>query len=275
MAKSTWWLLACLWSALVFAPGRAAAAVELEVAGQTATARVELGGVEAEFILTFDQVQGLTPAALGLSAELVSLTDPALLARLPAGGLTSIPAALPLLITVEPPAGGSFSLANTVRIEVHTHALPYTAGSHFRLFRAPLGGSFSDITDEVAPGSVRTRGTSGGFSQFLVLLDLRPTSGVVQAKFDALQARAAQAPLPLRTSLLDRLLAARSAANAGQYAAAIAALDEFRAVVSANAGSSLGNTWNPSQRSANLAGDLLAGAATLRFSIGYRRDYGD
>ncbi len=255
--------------------GRAEAAVEIEVAGNTATAQIALGTAEAEFILTFDAVDGLNASNLGLSAQRVSLTDPLLLARLPDSSLASIPASLPLLITVEPPAGSTFALRNTVRVEVHTHALPYVAGSHFRLFKAPLGGSFVDITDEVAPGSVRTRGTTGGFSQFLVLVDLRPTGSVVDAKFTALQARTEDAPSLLRGSLLERLAAARSATSSGDYAAAIAALDDFRALVSSHAGSTLGNQWTPSVRAGNVAGDLLAAAASLRFSIGYLRDYGN
>lgn len=253
----------------------ALAGVSVQVAGQSATAEITLGGVEAELILNFTDVDQLQADTLGISAELVSLSNPALLARLPSPTLASIPAALPLLVTIEPPAGSGFALRGTVRVEIHTHALPYTAGSHFRLFKAPLGGQFVDITDEVAPGSVRTRGTTGGFSQFLVIADLRSTASVISGKFDALQARSAAAPASLRTALLQKLDAARSAADAGQHAAAIAALDEFRAQVSAEAGSGLGNAWTPSQRSGNLAGDLLAGASSLVFSIGFQRDYGN
>ncbi|MCK7594402.1 DUF6689 family protein [Pseudomarimonas salicorniae] len=253
----------------------AQAAVLVTVAGKSATAEIAIAGVEAELILNFSDVDQLQAGNLGISAQLVSVTDPALLARLPDASLASIPAALPLMVTVEPPSGTGFALRDTVRVELHTHALPYTAGSHFRLFKAPLGGQFVDITDEVAPGSVRTRGTTGGFSQFLVLVDLRSTSSVIGSKFDALQARAAAAPSALRGDLLQQLADARSAADSGQHAAAIAALDAFRAQVSSEAGLGLGNEWTPSQRSGNLAGELLAGASSLVYSIGYRRDYGD
>lgn len=271
--RLTWFLLVL--ACLLGATRRADAAVDLEIAGNTATAQIALGTVEAELILSFDDVDALTVGNLGVTAQLVSLNDPLLLARLPDASLTAIPAALPLLITVEPPSASAFALRNTVRVEVHTHALPYTAGSLFRLFKAPLGGSFVDITDEVAPGSVRTRGTTGGFSQFLVLVDLRATEAVVDGKFTALQARTLDAPSLLRASLLERLAAARSATSNGQYATAIAALDDFRAQVSTNAGGSLGNQWTPAARTGNVAGDLLAAAASLRFSIGYLRDYGN
>src|SRR3546814_18901939 len=51
-------------------------------------------------------------------------------------------------------------------------------GSDYRVLKAPIGGSFHDTTEEIAPGSVRARSRYGGFSQFLVVADLRPTGAV-------------------------------------------------------------------------------------------------
>ena len=260
---------------LLGAVPRAEAGVTVAVAGNTASADIQLpGGVEAELILTFDAPTGLSASALGISAQTISLSDPALLSRLPLDGLASVPAALPLLVTVEPPALGGFSLANTVRVELHTHALPYAAGSGFRLFKAPLNGPFRDITDEVAPGSVRTRGTTGGFSQFLLLLDLRSTDAVVDEKLAGLRDRLLALPLAERTPLAAHLDEAEAAVGDGRWADAIAAIDAFRARVSSRAGGAIPNVWTPAQRDANVAGDLLGGAASLRFSIGFLRDYG-
>ena len=251
------------------------AAVDVQVAGNTATAEIEIAGVGAELILTFDDATGLSASNLGISAELVNPLDAGLLSRLPALDLTTVPAALPLLITVEPPSTGGFSLANTVRVEVHTHALPYTAGSEFRLFKAPLGGAFRDITDEVAPGSVRTRGTTGGFSQFLVLVDLRSTSAVIAQKFTWLRGKAGTLSATERTPVLAMIDAAEAAVADGRHADALANLDAMRARVSARSGTFIPNAWTPVNRNGNTAGELLAGAATLKFSIGYLRDYGD
>lgn len=264
--------LALFWCA--WAP-QAGAAVTVSVAGNQVSANIEVSGLEAELLLSFDQATNLSAANLNISAQAVSLNDAALLARLPASGLASLPSSLPLLITVEPPSGTGFAFNNTVRVEVHTHALPYSAGSHFRLYKAPLGGTFKDITDEVAPGSVRARGTTGGFSQFLVLLDVRSTSTVIGEKLSALQQRTQAAPTTLAASLQSQLTAVQSALGSGNYANALAALDQFRAEVSAASGSTLANQWTPSDRNNNVAGDLLAGAASLKFSISYLRDYGD
>ncbi|MGI8560077.1 MAG: DUF6689 family protein, partial [Luteimonas sp.] len=143
--------------------------VSVDINGQVATIRVgSAASPLADLTLTFDDASGLSASSLGVSAELVNLSDPAILSRLADPQLLQIDPAFPLLITVEPPASGGLSFLRTVRVEVHTHALAYSVGSFYRLFKAPVGGSFRDISDEIAPGSVRARGTTSGFSQFLV-----------------------------------------------------------------------------------------------------------
>jgi hypothetical protein len=249
--------------------------VAVDVAGQTATVRVgPTFAPLARLTLTFDNASGLSASSLGISAHLVNLSDPLLLARLPSGGLAQLDGALPLLLTVEPPVAGGLSFARTVRVEVHTHALAYTAGSPYRLFKAPLGGAFVDITDEIAPGSVRARGTTGGFSQFLVLADLRAGRTVVDGKFARLRGVLATLSPVERGPLASLLDAAEHAVDNGDFAAATSLLDAFRERVSQRAGSAIAQTWQAGGALANPAGELLAGAATLKFSIGILRDYG-
>jgi len=264
--------------ALLFGAGPVAAQalpVQVDISGNTAT--VEIGGIGeplAELILTFDDASGLSAASLGVSAQLVNVSDPVLLTRLPGQNLTRLDPALPLLITVEPPASGGLSFNRTVRAEIHTHALPYTAGSSLRLLKAPLNGAFRDITDEIAPGSVRARGTTGGFSQFLVVTDLRETGVVVDRKFAWLRARIAALPAGERAAFDAQLDAAESAVADGDFADAIGALDAIRARASARAGKGLTQQWRATRDVENQAGEIIAGAATLKYSVAYLRDYG-
>jgi hypothetical protein len=51
-------------------------------------------------------------------------------------------------------------------------------------------------------------------------------------------------------------------------------MDSFSARVSARAGSAIPDTWRAARDLHNSAGELLAGANTLVFSIGFKRDYG-
>ncbi|GAB3728045.1 hypothetical protein GCM10028862_05170 [Luteimonas pelagia] len=251
--------------------------VDVDISGDTAT--IEIGGMPghplADMTLTFDDADGLSASSLGVSAKLVSLDDPALLARLPNLQLTRLDSALPLLVTVEPPAAGGLAFDRTVRVEIHTHALAYEAGSSYRLFKAPLNGAFRDITDEVAPGSVRARGTTGGFSQFLVLADLRETGAVIDAKLAWLRGRVAMLPATEQGAFDALVDDAEAAVDAGDHAAAIAALDSLRARAAARAGTHLPQTWRATRTSENHAGELIAGAATLAYSVAYLRDYGE
>lgn len=266
------WLLAIA----LFWAGPTRAAVEVSVAGDNAHAQISFGSaVVAELDLAFDDASNLTPGSLGISAQLLSPTDPLLRLRLPNLGLQTQLSALPLLITVEPPNADGLNFRNTARVEIHTHLLPYTAGTGLRLFKAPLGGTFRDITDEVAPGSVRTRGTTGGFSQFLLLVDLRQTSSVIDEKFAWTRSQLSSLPAATRNPLDLLLDDAQLAVNQSRFADAIATLDAFRAQVSAGAGSTVPNQWSTAQRNGNVAGELLGGASTLKFSIGFLRDYGN
>jgi len=248
--------------------------VATTVSGNVATVQVGTPMQSlAEVTLTFDDASGLSASSLGVSARLVDITDPALLSRLP-GSLLQPDSVFPLLITIEPPATGGLAFHRTVRVEVHTHALTYTPGSSYRLFKAPLNGAFRDITDEVAPGSVRARGTTGGFSQFLVLTDLRETDAVVAAKTAWLRNRIDALPAaeqPAFDALLDGF---QSSLATGAYADAIAALDAFRARAADRAGTALADEWRATRDTDNQAGELMAGAATLKFSTAYLRDYG-
>lgn len=249
--------------------------VSVNVSGNVATVQIGPSNQPlADLTLTFDDATGLSASSLGISAQLVSLTNPTLLSRLPDQSLVQLDPSFPLLVTIEPPTLGGLSFHRTVRVEVHTHALAYTAGSDYRLLKAPIGGNFRDITDEVAPGSVRARGTTGGFSQFLVLADLRPSADVIAAKLAWMRARVdelAAAEQPAFDAYLDTVETSVASAD---YSNALATLDLLRQRAAERAGQQLRDEWRAKHDKVNQAGELIAGASTLKFSVAYLRDYG-
>lgn len=248
--------------------------VQINVAGDTATAVIgDPANPVADVTLAFENVSNLSAASLGLSARLVSVADPALLSRLGDAQLQQLDGALPLLLTIEPPTTGGLRF-RTVRAEIHTHALVYTPGTSYRLFKAPLGGAFKDISDEIAEGSVRARGTTGGFSQFLVLLDLRPTGNVIAEKIAALRTRVSTLPGVERPIFGQYIDDAEAAVAAADYAAALYSVDLIAQRANARAGQGLLDQWRATRNADNQAGDLIAGAATLKFSIERLRDFG-
>ena len=263
---------------LAFAPAFAAhaASVPVQVSVGTNSATVRIGSISAplaDLSLRFDDASGVTAANLGIKAETISINNPALLARLPSN-LTSIPGALPLMITIEPPVSGALVMHRITHVELHTHALPYVAGSPLRLFKAQIGGPFRDITETIQPGSVRARGTTPGWSQFLIIADLRPTSAVISEKFSYLQNQVNLLSPAEAAPLQGYLNSAQSAVALGNYDDAVVALDNFSARVASRAGTSIPDVWRSARDVTNSAGELLAGANTLVFSIGYLRDYG-
>jgi hypothetical protein len=249
--------------------------VQVSVGSNSATVRVGAATSPlADLSIRFDEATGVTAANLGIKAETVSTTSPALLSRLPSN-LTSLNSSFPVMVTVEPPASGSLVQKRVTHVEVHTHLLSYAAGSRLRLFKAPLGGAFRDITESVQPGSVRTRGTTPGWSQFLVVLDLRPTDAVIAEKMSDLNAELNLLPSSEATPLRNYLNTAQSAIAVGQYEDAIVAIDMFSARVAQRAGTYIPDTWRSARDVHNSAGELLAGANTLLFSLNFRRDYGN
>lgn len=245
---------------------------DISIDGNEAQATLDLGaGITADLTLTFEQVVGLTESSLGLSTELVDPTDPAILSRLPDPANASIPAAFPVRLVIEPPADSSLSFSGVVEFELYTHNLSYNANTPFRLVSAPLDGPFRDISAYMGTGSYRVRGSGGGFSEFLIIVDPRPRASVIGDKFERLdQLLAAHADsIESQTyAELDQLFtAAENAWLAGDATAAIDLVEEFADTVVAHSGEDIPDVWRATRDVTNVAGQLRAGAATLRFSL--------
>lgn len=264
---------ALLFSMIVVVPtAKAQGIVGATVDGSRLTAGLELpGGIAADLTISFEEVVGLSPESLGLSAQLVSPTDVGLLGRLPALGSVSIPAGFPVLLTIAPPATGGLSFTGIASVELHTHNLAFSVGCPLRLFVSREGGPFSDITERMGMGSYRVRGTSGGFSEFLIVADLRPLSSVVNGKFDRLEDLLASyeeaIDAEVYASLADLLHTARTAWSSGQVKTSIKEVETFMREVEKESGDDILDVWRASGGAVNAAGYLRAAAGTLRFSL--------
>lgn len=268
----SWMLLLVLLAPVALAQSQP---VHVSISGDTATATIgaPLQPI-AEVILEFENPGVLTASSLGISANLVGVSDPALLARLPDAQLNQLAGAFPLLVTIEPPSNGGLKF-RTVRVEVHTHALVYSIGSSYRLFKAPLNGPFVDITDEIAKGSIRARGTTGGFSQFLVLTDLRDTNAVVASKIAGMRAHVEALPMAEREAFATLVDAVEAGVGSAQYDAAVADTRLIASYARERAATgAIGDEWRATRDVRNLAGDVIAAAKSLEFSIAYLRDFG-
>jgi len=269
------------------------AGVVVMTSGNVATADISLSDgsntYAAQVTITFDTVANLTPAELGLTANLIDPNDPVLLTRLPPCltpllGCVTIDPNFPVMITVEPlnlpwlfasgfdpydPPGANLSFTNTYAIEIHTDALNYVDWSPYRLFKGPVNGFLGDITEDVLAGSVRARGRGGSFSQFLLVSDTRLSLTVELLKEVDLQVRILAATLDsaLQANLLGLLAALQTAVVALDYTTAIADLDQLIGTIQLHAGVDVVNLWNSDRSSTNDAGEMLTLAQTLRFTL--------
>lgn len=255
---------------VVATPAAHAQIVDPIVKDDTLTARIELpGGLAADLTVAFENAVGLTPASLGLSVRKVGLLDLSLLNLI--GGVGSIPNAFPVLLSINPPASGGLSFSGVASVSLHTHDLPFVANSPLRLFKSTGGLKFEDVTEDMGMGSYRVRGSSGGFSLFLILVELRPVDTVIAYKLDRLEglleAYEADIAPEVYETLEDQLAAARAAWTGGALVTAIESVESFAAAVKGHSGTAIPDVWRSARDLTNAAGYLRAAAGTLRFSL--------
>ena len=242
-----------------------------QISGNTLTAKIDLpGGVAADLTIVFEQTVGLNANALTLTVGLVDPTDPSLLSRLPSPGL-AIPTAFPVLLHVDPTAGSGLSFSGIYKLSLYTHNLTLVTNSPLRLYKAPAGGAFQDITNSLQFGSVRAGGGGGTLSDFIIVLDTRPIDGVIGGKFDSLQsvltANASGINAAVFSELQQRLSNARNLYSAGSITAAIDAVSSFSDYVKQQSGANIPDVWQAGGGPVNVAGLLRSGADTLKFSL--------
>ncbi len=264
--------------------------VDPVIDGNELTATVEVGGLEAELTIRFENVVGLTPSNLGVSVHLLDPLSPELLGRLPGtqalggiglGGLlnlvndlVTVPVGFPVMVRIDPPTDSGLTFEGVVEVELYTQLLNYQAATPLRLFKAPTGsGTFHDVTEDVSPGSIRTRSGGGHFSDFMIVLDLRAAADVVDEKFDRLGdllvTHAGQIDATVYAGLAGLYVDAADAWAAGNPALADTLLEQFIADTEAAAGlGDVPNVWRSARDLDNVDGELRSAARTLRFSLG-------
>ncbi|MDA3935192.1 MAG: hypothetical protein PF630_12835 [Gammaproteobacteria bacterium] len=256
----------------LFSPLAVSQIEAVQIDGNEARIDIDYAGVlDASLTIRFEQAVGLSADALGVSARLVGLSSMAKLqSRFPDPDAITMPAAFPLLISINPSAGHGLTFAGIVDIELYTTTLQYILGTPLRLFSSSNGELFRDITEEISSGSYRVRGSGGQFSEFLIASDLRPLTDVALRKFDRLeQISLTSVDVAAAQSIADLIANAKNNWMNGQLSSAISDLRELDAfVIEAAASGDVPNVWHAGGATRNVAGMLRANAKTLRYTIG-------
>lgn len=253
----------------------AQAQVVVTITGDTARADINLaapgGPYTAELVIEFRDPVNLTPACLGISATALDAAGIAAVnARLPGPGLAIDPA-FPVLVTVEPPPACGLSFRGEYRLSLRTTNLVFVAPSAYRLYKAPVGGGFADLTAAVEPGSVRARAAGGSFSEFVFVADATQDYATqLQAAYLALEERLDDPEIGVTamTTLLNDLEASQAAAAVGDYPAAIAAMLRLDGHAQAFSDDGVPGRWRAQRDLDNIEGDLLGRSANVRFLLG-------
>jgi serine protease AprX len=245
----------------------------IQVDGSSLSLPFSLDGLVGELDLTFESVTSLSLLNLGVSVLPVSPSDPGLLARLPQG--VSILSGFPLLARIEPPAAGGLSFTGVAGVQLTALSLgaPSPLAPLTRLYAAPLGGPFRDITSQIKTGTeTRVIGAREGFSEFLLVTDPNPLAGAIAGKLDRLDQilsdNTAAIPPAVFTDLAAELAATRSHVAQGDPAAAIQDLGAFLTTVQQHSGTGgIPDVWRAQHDLTNVAGLLRAAGMTLQFSL--------
>jgi hypothetical protein len=257
------------------ATASAQTAVPLTVAGNQATGIIQLGSLLADLTIDFEQVSGLSPTALTATARVVNPLDTGVLSRLVSGA--GLVLSFPVLLQIEPAPGSALSFRGVTTVSLHTHNLIYTPDTRLVLHSAHAGGPFRDITSLTAPGSYRAGGSTGTFSEFLIVIDLRPIDTVISGKYTALQqilaSHGAGLPPDVKADLHARLAESLARFHSGQTNDAITSLDGFSAAVEAGSGTTIPDEWRADGSVVNVAGLLRAAADTLRYSLAWKASH--
>jgi len=257
----------------------ATADVTTTITGRTSTTHISLprtigGFYTADVMLEFDNPQKLSATCLNITADSIDATEKAdIEGRMPAGSNVVVDNSFPVRVTINPPTNCGLTFENYYDIEIHTDNLSYVPYyGPYRLYKAPVGGAFHDITASVTQGSVRVRGSSGGFSEFVVVSD--PSSNYIaeaNLNYDALVSKITASTMSMvtRNLLLSEVISSRSSFAVGNYASAISALAPFEDDVAAASGTDIPNKWRAAPPLLdNAAGELVSSSRVVQFYLG-------
>jgi hypothetical protein len=249
----------------------AVSVVDVKVGDKEVNATITVDNAYAATLrITFENVIGLTQDSISITAVPVDPKSQALLQRIGNKSLFNVPALFPVMINVSPAPTSTLSFTGVVEIELSTSNLAFD--TKLRLMKSPNGGNFDDITNFAGIGSYRVRGTSGDFSDFLIVLDLRPNSLAIDSKFTKLQyalsTHASRIEASMAQNLQSKLDAAVTSYQGGSKQQAIDHLQSFIDDITVDGGQKVPNTYRANDlNTVNVAGDLRRHAATLIFSL--------
>ena len=147
----------------------------------------------------------------------------------------------------------------------------HNAAMPARIFRSHANGNFEDITSMISAGSIRARGNTGSFSDFMILLDERSNADIVDDTFSQLNELVGQynnhISSTLAITIQTSLNTLQQTLLMTDYTAALKVVEELIVVIENASGEQLSNVWRSSNDLVNMQGELLTRLRTLKYSL--------
>jgi hypothetical protein len=243
----------------------------VSVDGNTLRANLQVTSIiEVDLVVEFEKSIGLIADNVNISATLHDVRDIEVISRISSFGIKAIPS-FPVIISISPKADTGFAFEGLASIEIYTKSVDYNTAMPARIFRSHANGDFEDITSMISAGSIRARGNTGSFSDFMILLDERSNANKIDDTFSQLNQLFNQninnVSSILAVTIQTSINAIQQTLLLSDYVTALELVEEL-IVVSENAtGQQITNVWRSSNDLTNMQGELLTRLRTLRYNL--------
>jgi hypothetical protein len=243
----------------------------VSIDGNTLQAKLQVTTlIEVDLVVEFEKSVGLIADNINISATLSDVNASTITNRLSSTGIKVIPT-FPVIISISPKADTGFAFEGLASVEIYTKSVDYNAAMPARIFRSHANSDFEDITSMISAGSIRARGNTGSFSDFMILLDERNNVDVVDDTFSQLNELVSQynnhISATLAITIQAGIRALQQALSMGDYTAALKLVEELIVVTENASGEQLSNVWRSSNDLVNMQGELLTRLRTLKYSL--------
>lgn len=226
--------------------------------------------IKLDVLIQFEKSVGLTADSIAVDASLIPLNDTDVMSRIASNAVDLHPD-FPVLLSISPKGDKGFSFEGLATVEIYTKAIDYQAGMPAKIFTSHQGDDFEDITTMVSAGSLRARGNTGRFSDFIIVLDERSLKVDVETKLARIEQILLTNQSALSSILSNQLQTAVSvletAVALNNFDQALVLTDDLIQLVEGLTGEQIDNVWRSSNDLVNVKGDLLSTLKSLRYSL--------
>jgi len=226
--------------------------------------------IAVDLSIEFEKVVGLNPETFAISAEMLTPNALSITERLNSL-LVSPTTAFPVVVSITPDPDSGFAFEGVATVELYTKAIHYTPDLPLRLFTSHADGTFTDMTTLVSAGSIRARGNTGKFSDFMIMLDTRTPANIVGDKVSDIESFLSQHGnliQPVTLAAIEHSMTLLSFAVSDQdFDSALEEVDSLISLINTAPSGAMPDVWQASDTLVNVEGELKSKFSSLRYAL--------